>query len=103
VITSDLKAQEVLSEIALIEKQFGRQREEKWGSRTIDIDILFYDDKFINEENLTIPHPHLHERRFTLEPLMELDPELKHPVLNKTINELYDSLSDNLKVKRLNK
>lgn len=100
-VTSDLKPSKVLEEILLIEKQLGRERKEKWGSRTIDIDILFYDDVCMNETDLTIPHPYLHQRRFTLEPLMELVPGLKHPVLNQTITQLYENLADNLEVKRL--
>ena len=101
VVKSDLKPREVLEEILSIEEQLGRQRIEKWGSRTIDIDILFYDDVCINEPDLVIPHPYLHQRKFTLEPLMELEPELKHPVFNKSIAELYNNLTDNLKVQRL--
>lgn len=100
-VASNLKAREVLEQIGVIENRLGRQREEKWGSRTIDVDILFYDRDCISEPDLTIPHPYLHERRFTLAPLMELVPELKHPVLNSTIEELYNKLSDNLTVERL--
>lgn len=60
----------------------------KNGPRTIDLDILFYDDKVINEDNLIVPHPRLHERLFVLEPLNEICPSFVHPVLQKSISEL---------------
>ena len=76
-------------------------RKEKWGSRKIDIDILFYGDAVINEENLQIPHPELHKRRFTLEPLAEIAPDLMHPLLNKSVLQLKSELKDSLIVKKL--
>jgi len=90
----------ILQEILAIEIALGRKREEKWGSRTIDIDILFYGQEVINEDDLHIPHPELHRRRFTLEPLNEIAPELVHPVLNKKISQLKTELSDDLIVKK---
>lgn len=101
-VTSGLSAETLLKEVLSIEEELGRTRREKWGARTIDIDILFYDDAVINLPDLVIPHPFLHLRRFTLEPLMELAPELKHPVLGSTIKELTAKLEDNLLVKRIN-
>lgn len=100
-VRSSLEPRKVLEEILSIEAELGRQRKEKWGSRTIDIDILFYDDACVNEPDLVIPHPYLHQRRFTLEPLMELEPNLMHPVLQRSIAELHKNLTDNLKVKRI--
>ncbi|WP_423146341.1 2-amino-4-hydroxy-6-hydroxymethyldihydropteridine diphosphokinase [Rubrolithibacter danxiaensis] len=100
-VDSELKPGEILEKIISIEKSLGRTREEKWGSRTIDIDILFYGDEIINEPALIVPHPFLHERRFTLEPLMELQPKLFHPVLEKTIEEIYKDLPDNLQVRKI--
>jgi 2-amino-4-hydroxy-6-hydroxymethyldihydropteridine diphosphokinase len=79
----------------------GRRREEKWGSRTIDIDILFYGNEIIEDENLQVPHPELHNRRFTLEPLAEIAPGLLHPVLKKTILDVKNELKDSLIVKKL--
>ena len=79
----------------------GRKREEKWGSRIIDIDILFYGQDIINEPGLHIPHPELHKRMFTLSPLNEIAPDFIHPVLNKSIFELKSELKDNLIVKKL--
>lgn len=96
-----LSAQDVLQKILRIEIEMGRKREEKWGSRIIDIDILFYGSDTINEPNLIVPHPQLHNRRFTLEPLAMLAPNFIHPMLNKSILELKNSLKDDLIVKKL--
>lgn len=79
----------------------GRTRDEKWGSRIIDIDILYYNSDIINEPGLHIPHPELHKRRFTLEPLDEIAPDYVHPVLNKTNRQLKKELKDDLVVKKL--
>ena len=98
---SDLSAQAILEKILAIEIILGRKREEKWGSRTIDIDILFYDNAIIADDNLTIPHPELHNRRFTLEPLAEIAPDFCHPTLNKTILHIKNDLKDSLIVKKL--
>jgi 2-amino-4-hydroxy-6-hydroxymethyldihydropteridine diphosphokinase len=95
-----LTPRQVLTAILTIEKQLGRERTEKWGSRTIDIDILFYNDAVINEPDLVIPHPHLHQRKFVLEPLAEIAPALVHPVLKQTILQL-NTLQDTLIVKKL--
>ena len=62
-----------------IERTLGRVREERWGPRTIDLDLLVYGDEVVEEPGLRVPHPHLHERRFALEPLVELAPELDVP------------------------
>lgn len=96
-----LTAQQLLKNILVIEENLGRRRIEKWGSRTIDIDLLFYGKQIIRDENLIVPHPFLHLRRFTLMPLVELEPELLHPVLNKTVTELYNQLDDQLSVTKL--
>jgi 2-amino-4-hydroxy-6-hydroxymethyldihydropteridine diphosphokinase len=100
-ITSDMEPRKVLEKILAIEKELGRVREEKWGSRTIDIDVLFYGDKIINEPDLIIPHPFLQQRRFALEPLMELDPELEHPLLKRSVKQLLTNLTDTLSVSLL--
>ncbi|MDR3696217.1 2-amino-4-hydroxy-6-hydroxymethyldihydropteridine diphosphokinase [Mucilaginibacter sp.] len=73
----------VLEKALYIENKLGRHRDEKWGSRIIDIDVLFYDQQIINEPGLIIPHPELQKRRFTLEPLAEIAPDWVHPVLKK--------------------
>lgn len=101
VLQTSIPARELLDKILSIELMLGRKREEKWGSRTIDIDILFYGDEIINEEGLHVPHPELHNRRFTLEPLDEIAPDLIHPVLGKTISVIKNELKDGLIVKKL--
>ncbi|SHN28934.1 2-amino-4-hydroxy-6-hydroxymethyldihydropteridine diphosphokinase [Mucilaginibacter sp. OK098] len=101
VIETDISAREVLRKILAIELILGRRREEKWGSRTIDIDILFYGAEIINEEGLHVPHPELHKRRFTLEPLAEIAPDLVHPAINKSILLIKNELKDSLIVKKL--
>ncbi|GGH19896.1 2-amino-4-hydroxy-6-hydroxymethyldihydropteridine diphosphokinase [Mucilaginibacter phyllosphaerae] len=100
-LQTTLTAKQVLDRVLAIETELGRKREEKWGSRTIDIDILFYGDAVINQPDLVVPHPQLHHRRFTLEPLGMIAPDLIHPVLNKTILDLKNNLNDNLIVKKL--
>ncbi len=79
-----------------IEQALGRERKQTghYESRTMDIDILFYDDVILQTDNLTIPHPHLHERRFTLLPLAEIAPSLQHPALKKNIATLLEECGD---------
>lgn len=99
---SDLKAQEILQIALETEKELGRIRnKEGYASRTMDIDLLFYDDEIIEEENLQIPHPRIHLRRFTLEPLVELMPDFIHPKLKKTMHELLQVCSDTILPKKI--
>ena len=93
--------EQLMAAILRIEEEMGRRRVQKKGPRAIDIDILLFDDTIVDSEELTIPHPTMHERRFVLEPLAEIAPELLHPVLKKTIRELLDSLPPGQVVKRL--
>ena len=99
-IETELPAQQLLNKLLQIELLLGRTREEKWGSRTVDIDILFYGNEIINLPQLTIPHPELHNRRFTLEPLAEIAPELVHPILQLTVKTLLFGVKDKLQVKK---
>lgn len=81
---------ELLGLIKLVEKKIGRIKRFKWGPREIDIDILFYDDLVYKDKSITIPHPFIQERKFVLDPLMDLDPDFIHPVLKKTIRQIYE-------------
>lgn len=101
IIKASKGAREILEGVLGIENVLGRERKEKWGARVIDIDILFYDNETIKEPDLIIPHPLLHERRFTLTPLVEIAPELIHPIFKKTIRYLYDTLTDKLSVEKI--
>jgi 2-amino-4-hydroxy-6-hydroxymethyldihydropteridine diphosphokinase len=100
-LKSTLSPQETLDIVLDIEKTMGRERAEKWAARTIDIDILLYDDLVLNTDTLTIPHPHLHERNFVLIPLMEIAPEVIHPILNEPIDEIYMACLDECDVTML--
>jgi len=101
-VKTPLKPLPLLKEINAIEKRMGRVRVNKWESRLIDIDILYYADAVIDEAHLQIPHPHLPHRRFALTPLKEIAPEFTHPVLRKTTRELLDETSDQLTVRLFN-
>jgi 2-amino-4-hydroxy-6-hydroxymethyldihydropteridine diphosphokinase len=83
---------ELMQLLLEIEQSMGRQRLQKKGPRTIDIDILLFGDQVVNTAELTIPHPAMAARRFVLEPMAEIAPEARHPVLKKTIRELLDGL-----------
>ena len=78
-LETDLSARELLDRLLEIERSLGRERRERWGPRTIDLDLLLHGEEEIDEPGLTVPHTRLHERRFALEPLAELDPELVVP------------------------
>jgi 2-amino-4-hydroxy-6-hydroxymethyldihydropteridine diphosphokinase len=93
--------QELIAAILHIEEEMGRRRVQKKGPRSIDIDILLFDGTVLDSKELTIPHPAMQLRRFVLEPLVEIAPELFHPVLKKTIRELRDALPQGQAVKRL--
>lgn len=93
-LETKISPSELLDKIQHIEKQLGRKRGPKFGPRLIDIDILFYNFLILNEPNLTIPHPKLLQRKFILAPLAEIAPNLNHPVLHKSINDLLRDLKD---------
>lgn len=78
----------LLSLLKQLEKELGRQRRKKWGPREIDLDILFWDGQVVAEATLQVPHLELHKRRFALEPLCELAPELRHPVTGERMCDL---------------
>ncbi|MBR1776459.1 2-amino-4-hydroxy-6-hydroxymethyldihydropteridine diphosphokinase [bacterium] len=95
-ISTSLTPIELLSECHRIERQLGRVRfdENKYEDRTIDIDILFYDDLVINNETLVIPHKHFHKRAFLLVPMLEIAQDFIHPIYKKTVSELYEELEN---------
>jgi 2-amino-4-hydroxy-6-hydroxymethyldihydropteridine diphosphokinase len=99
-LQTNLLPHDLLHKLLQIESLLGRERLEKWGARTLDIDILFYGTDIIEDADLIVPHPQLHNRGFTLAPLAELAPDLMHPVLNKTISSLKNELNDDLQVKK---
>ena len=94
IVETDLSPYELLNTTQSLENLIVRKKEFHWGPRQIDIDILFYADYIIDEDNLKIPHSLLHIRRFVLEPLNEIAPELIHPILNKSVASLLISLKD---------
>ena len=94
---------QLLSAILDIEKQMGRRRVQKKGPRTLDIDMLLFGNSIVKTKGLTIPHPAMHERRFVLEPLAEIAPQVRHPVFNLTMRELRDALPPGQTVRRLQK
>lgn len=92
---------ETLTILHGIESKLGRVRIEKWGARVIDIDILFFNNETLNSTALTIPHPEIQNRMFTLKPLVEVAENFIHPVLNKSMVQLMQSCKDPLPVERL--
>ncbi len=98
ILQSHLNPGQLLDQIHTIENQLGRIRKEKWGERFIDIDILYYKSEVTQLPHLTIPHPEIQNRRFTLVPLCEIASNFIHPVLNKTQLALLETCTDHLPV-----
>ena len=92
---------QLISAILNLERSMGRQRLEAKGPRIIDIDVLLFGSSIIDLPSLIVPHPRMHERRFVLEPLVEIAAEARHPVLRRTMRELRDALPHGQKVKKL--
>ena len=100
VLETDKTPQELMTAILGIEEEMGRRRAQKKGPRSIDIDILLFGDMIIESQDLTIPHPAMHQRRFVLDPLAEIAPEVLHPLLKKTIREMRDAIPEGQVVRR---
>ncbi len=102
-IQTSYTAPELLVFLQSVERELGRVRTKPWGPRTIDLDILFYNNDIFTSSRLTIPHPHIGNRGFVLIPLEEIDPQLLHPVYRKTVTQLLDSLDDSSGVTKLDR
>ena len=89
-----LPADELLQILQKVEEHAGRERKIHWGPRTLDLDIIFYDDDIISEDDLIVPHPDMKNRDFVLKPLMQIAPYKLHPVYRKTISDMYAELMD---------
>ena len=99
-LDTELTARQLLWNLLLIEKRLGRVRTQKWGPRTIDLDLLLYGSQVIEESDLRVPHPELTRRSFVLVPLVELDPLLVHPITGETLLDLLSRLNTRPPVKR---
>ncbi|NIP38706.1 MAG: 2-amino-4-hydroxy-6-hydroxymethyldihydropteridine diphosphokinase [Candidatus Dadabacteria bacterium] len=100
-ILTPLKPVDLLDSLTQTEKKLGRESKGDYSPRTIDIDIIFYNDLILQSDNLTIPHKQAHLRRFVIEPLSEICPDLIHPLLNKTLLEIIQSMKNKQYVKKI--
>lgn len=100
-VQTDVTPTSLLAVCREIERSLGRDEDDRSGPRTMDLDILFYGQRIINEPGVTVPHPRLHQRRFVLAPLADLEPSWMHPVLHQTVRDLLNHLQDSSTVRRL--
>jgi 2-amino-4-hydroxy-6-hydroxymethyldihydropteridine diphosphokinase len=91
-LETGLSAPDLLRVLLEIERSRGRERRERWGPRTLDLDVLLYGDQIIHTPDLTVPHPRLHDRAFVLEPLSDLVPHLEIPGISRTVDDLRSSV-----------
>lgn len=103
-VETELKPKKLLKELKRIEKDLGRSSKTANGyeSREIDLDILFYDDEILNDDALVIPHPEIQNRKFVLQPLLDTVRDFKHPVLDKTVEELFEVCEDDSEIEPVN-
>ncbi len=102
-VRSELPPVMLLRKLLSIENRLGRKRTIKYGPRTIDIDILFYGNRIVHHQDLTVPHPEIPNRKFVLVPCNEIIPSFVHPVLQITISQLLLNCNDHLEVKKWNR
>ncbi len=100
-VTTTLTPNALLDYCRTVTTKFPAKRSAQWGPRSIDIDIIFYENIIVDTDLLKIPHPRMHLRNFVLIPLLEIAPEYVHPQLNQTVEELYLASEDNLEVRLL--
>lgn len=91
-LQTTLAPRDLLRALLSIERERGRVRDVRWGPRTLDLDLLLFDDLVVQSEDLTLPHPRMQDRTFVLAPVVEIAPEWRHPVLNATMRELLEQL-----------
>lgn len=101
IVQTELSPRNLLDKLLKVENQFGRVRKERWGARSLDLDLLLYGDRIIEAPKLTVPHPRLHERSFVLTPLVDIAAEWQHPVFNQTVEQLHAQLSEQISQKGL--
>jgi 2-amino-4-hydroxy-6-hydroxymethyldihydropteridine diphosphokinase len=99
-LETELEARELLWHLLLIERRMGRVRTQRWGPRSIDLDLLFHADERIDEPDLKVPHPEAHRRAFVLLPLQELDPDFVHPETGETIRKMIRKLDPTPSVRK---
>ncbi len=93
-VETELSPFELLDHLKAVEKEIGRKKTKRWGPRVIDLDIIFYGDLVISTDSLVVPHPRAHERRFVLEPLLEIEPAAWHPVKDMAVRDICSGLEN---------